>query len=326
MMRQFSSAALSVACFGRALLCKSHEAVVAADLAAIETLYYWWHTSDFCGLAAAPIALRRPLMEKSCECASVEGGDGCTQPTHWSFHCSPQVMQPVGPPRILVSSCLLGHNVTFRGRSAVPSRVPTNAALPSPPPRRLWPFLFMRDALQPIGLIEMVPLCPEMVFLGLPAPRPSLFLSIGDNSGGDEHAFTQREEHLPSVRMLETATKKDHTSRFAEGAAGWLRQVQTGSAGNVPPFHGFVGKRRSPSCGAGDARLYCDASPSIRGAVFRQGDGLFVSELRRRIAPSFPIATEHSLGEAAGSAGMETHSLLHFLRRVLASWHDTLIS
>lgn len=118
------------------------------------------------------------------------------------------------PPRILVSSCLLGHPVRYHGRAA-----PFEAGAA------------ILERWRAAGLI--VPICPEVAG-GLPTPRPPA--EIARAAGGD--AVWQQ-----LARVVDD-TGADVTAAFLDGARQALALAQR---------HGIriaVLKEDSPSCGS----------------------------------------------------------------------------
>eukprot|EP00796_Vickermania_ingenoplastis_P007407 gene7407-5216_t len=110
-----------------------------------------------------------------------------------------------GLPLVLVSSCLLGEPTAYHGGSArlrpgtplhflafhsAVWRGPNSAQTPSPT--------------APEPLLRTISLCPEMHLLGLPAPRPPIFLQAGPSKGGETSL---------SVQLRSTGKEDDSCSR-----------------------------------------------------------------------------------------------------------------
>ncbi|QHE93372.1 DUF523 domain-containing protein [Pandoraea fibrosis] len=146
-------------------------------------------------------------------------------------------------PRILVSSCLLGHPVRYHGR---PARCESDAAA-------------ILARWQAKGLI--LPICPEVAG-GLPTPRAPAEITgspiaIGGNAVWQKHA-----------RVMDN-TGADVTDAFLDGAQRALALAQR---------HGIciaVLKEDSPSCGS--TSIY-DGSFSARKVA---GEGVAAAWLRR---------------------------------------------
>ncbi|KAG5477723.1 hypothetical protein LSCM1_05019 [Leishmania martiniquensis] len=184
-------------------------------------------------------------------------------------------------PLVLVSACLLGYPVTYRG---------TRKKLPAV--LKPTPLLFLTEVLcKEMGLVQCLPVCPEVQWLGLSAPRVPLRLVRGaqgpDGAGrrGGGWAPAQLCSNAPSpplptgssgtlrgndkreVRYLVESAAEDHALLSYDASSGT-------HVGPSPAFHaeflsqlrqdlravdGIVLKSYSPSCGVQDARLYEEA-------------------------------------------------------------------
>lgn len=148
------------------------------------------------------------------------------------------------PLRLGVSSCLLGSEVRFDGGHKRDR--------------------FLTDVLEPF--VEWVPVCPE-VEAGMGTPRPALRLV---REGGE-------------LRMLEIASKRDHTRRmqsYAERRVRALRGLE---------LCGYVLKKDSPSCGMTRVKVY-----TPKGMPRRDGKGLYASTLMETY-PNLPVEDEGRL-------------------------------
>jgi uncharacterized protein YbgA (DUF1722 family)/uncharacterized protein YbbK (DUF523 family) len=149
-----------------------------------------------------------------------------------------------GSIRIGVSSCLLGAQVRYDGGHKRDR--------------------FLTDVLA--RYVEFVPVCPELE-AGMGVPRPPVRLV---RSGGE-------------VRMLETASDRDHTARmrgFARRRVAALRGLD---------LCGYVLKRDSPSCGMERVKVYAPGAPGRR-----EGRGLFAEALMAAF-PHLPVEEEGRL-------------------------------
>ncbi|CAJ1989146.1 Protein of unknown function (DUF523) [Leishmania donovani] len=193
--------------------------------------------------------------------------------------------RPPDLPLVLVSACLLSYPVTYRGtRTSLPASL------------RPTPLLFLTEVLfKELGLVQCVPVCPEVQWLGLPVPRVPLRLVRGsrdtdDARRGSGWAAAQHSSSatLPSlsmsasdsvaikdkreVRYLVESSAEDHilmrydapNDTFAEQLpppqlhSAFLTQLLQG----LKAVDGIILKSYSPSCGVRDARLYEEAVTS----------------------------------------------------------------
>jgi uncharacterized protein YbgA (DUF1722 family)/uncharacterized protein YbbK (DUF523 family) len=153
-----------------------------------------------------------------------------------------------GPIRIGVSSCLLGAEVRYDGGHKRDR--------------------FLTDVLA--RHVEFVPVCPELE-AGMGVPRPPVRLVRAGNE----------------VRMVETASGRDHTARmraFASRRVAALRGLD---------LCGWVLKRDSPSCGMERVKVY---EPGVPGR--REGQGLFAQALMAAL-PHLPVEEEGRLLDPA---------------------------
>lgn len=146
--------------------------------------------------------------------------------------------RPSGPIRVAVSDCLVGNPVRYDGghkRSSL-----CHAELD--------------------GLLELVPVCPE-VGIGLSVPRPPMHLvRVGGN-------VIAREIDNPS---------QDHTDA--------LTQYAHHTVARLPDVCGHILMKNSPSCGLMRVKVYPDGP----GAPERSGKGVFAAQLAR-LRPELPM-------------------------------------
>ncbi|CAG9574537.1 conserved hypothetical protein [Leishmania major strain Friedlin] len=194
--------------------------------------------------------------------------------------------RPPDLPLVLVSACLLSYPVTYRG---------THTNLPAS--LRPTPLLFLTEVLfKELGLVQCVPVCPEVQWLGLPVPRVPLRLVRGSRGTDDARqrgsgwAAAQHSSSatLPSLSMsasdsvaikgerearyLVESSAEDHVllrcdapnDTFAEQSpspqlhSAFLAQLVQ----DLKAVDGIILKSYSPSCGVRDARLYEEAVTS----------------------------------------------------------------
>jgi uncharacterized protein YbgA (DUF1722 family)/uncharacterized protein YbbK (DUF523 family) len=156
---------------------------------------------------------------------------------------------PAGSPlRLGVSSCLLGQAVRFDGGHKRDR--------------------FVTDLLG--SHVEWVPVCPELE-AGMGVPRPAMRLV---REGRD-------------VRLVETASGRDHTARMRRFSAKRLRSLR------ALELCGYVLKKDSPSCGMERVKLY-----GGKGMARREARGLFAAALRDAF-PSLPVEEEGRLSDPA---------------------------
>lgn len=145
------------------------------------------------------------------------------------------------PPRVGVSSCLLGQAVRYDGGHARDR--------------------FLTDRLS--RYVEWVPVCPE-VEVGMGVPRPALHLVAVELQAGERNV---REGGL---RLVSPRDGRDHTdamTSYARRRAAALREAG---------LSGYVFKSRSPSCGLFRLPIYSHGRVSRRDAR-----GLFSGEMLR---------------------------------------------
>jgi uncharacterized protein YbbK (DUF523 family) len=130
------------------------------------------------------------------------------------------------PLSLLVSACLLGRPVNYRGAAA---RMREGHVVP---------YLAEVARAVPTGL-RLVPFCPE---LALGSPRPPIRLV-----GARQRVLTRDGEDV-------TETLAEYAHRHVRFDTGRVRALQ--SDGEWLDVHGFIGKSKSPSCAALTARVY----------------------------------------------------------------------
>ena len=150
------------------------------------------------------------------------------------------------PIRLGVSACLLGEAVRYDGGHK----------------RDPW----LTDVLG--KRVEWVPVCPELES-GMGVPRPPMRL----------------ERQGRAVRLVEIASRRDHTARMRHLAVRRLRALRA--------LCGYVLKKDSPSCGMTRVKLY-----GTHGPARREGTGLFAAALREAW-PSLPVEEEGRLHDPA---------------------------
>lgn len=242
-------------------------------------------------------------------------------------------------PRLLVSACLLGHRVNYRGESSGWSRKPSSQCSP------LWFLLHVLGAR--LDIVECVPFCPEMQLLHLPSPRPPVRLVTHRDQHGRITQFVQdvqskkllwdcganRSLHglptpngnaAPAALPAPMLTDASPVASAEEAALGpeWLRSLD-----------GVVMKSKSPSCGVGDAKLFTDGDGGAPVSTATAADGFFTKlfkdaqSRRGPEAPHPPIITERMLrppqctstGNRAVAPGLLLGSFLSDAR-VHAEW------
>jgi uncharacterized protein YbbK (DUF523 family) len=141
------------------------------------------------------------------------------------------------PAHVLVSACLLGHPVSYRGTSA---RLPVLHGVHS--------LVAISDAAP--NLLKLVPFCPEQV---LGVPRPAVRI---------ERGTLKREVLTKDGFSVTDKLRTNWETHFAVDLHGRLMFCVPGA---VPvPLNGFVGKTKSPSCALLTARLYPNSASSVR--------------------------------------------------------------
>lgn len=161
---------------------------------------------------------------------------------------SRRVSRSEPPIRLGVSTCLLGEPVRYDGGH---KRDP-----------------FTRDVLG--RTVEWVPVCPELES-GLGVPRPPMRLV----REGD------------SVRLVEIASRRDHTRTLQRYAAARLRTLR------ALDLCGYILKKDSPSCGMARVKVYGE-----HGRPERSGEGLYARALREAF-PNLPVEDEGRLHDLA---------------------------
>ncbi len=156
-------------------------------------------------------------------------------------------MKAPQPIRIGVSSCLLGAEVRYDGGHK------RNR--------------FVGDELG--AFVEWVPFCPEME-AGLGVPRPAMRLV----------------EEPEGVRLLEIASKRDHTEALEHAARTRVESLSR------LDLSGTILKKDSPSCGMTRVKIYSEEAMPRRDGV-----GLFAKALMERF-PTLPIEDEGRLNDA----------------------------
>lgn len=136
---------------------------------------------------------------------------------------------------------------------------------------------------------RLVPVCPE-VECGLPVPRATLHLA-GDPC---------------RPRLVVTTTGKDHTRRMAAWTAVRLQQLEK------KDLCAFIFKKKSPSCGMMDVKVFGDA-----GQVVGHGRGIFADRFMVRFL-RIPVQEEDGLDDAVWREDFITQIL------VMQDWRKTL--
>lgn len=177
------------------------------------------------------------------------------------------------PPAIVFSGCLCGRKVTFRGGSSHVDGA-SNVAF-----------------LQQLGpLFRVVPYCPEMEWMGLPAPRDPIRMV------GSPSAYQVEFSNGNNAKVVED----DRWESMVQQSRVWLAQECV---------VGAVLKARSPSCGVGDGRIYLHNGKSTgshlvdpKGMKYVAADGVWVEKVVKphltglMVADGqLPLVTERSL-------------------------------
>lgn len=198
------------------------------------------------------------------------GCDGCTGAVSLRTvaHQAARSKRPV----LLLSACLLGHTVTFRGSNF---RAPRHL--------RPTPLLFLMEVVaKELDLVTVVPLCPEMQLLGLPAPRRPLRL-VGNNAapgvgarGSGAAADVEDRRYLvdsADARHVLLSYNAKHDTLNSPSPLWDDRAAVNGGDGAVMMeqllrnVDGIILKSSSPSCGVMDARLYTAPPPDAFATV-----------------------------------------------------------
>lgn len=111
--------------------------------------------------------------------------------------------------------------------------------------------------------VDFLSVCPE-VQIGLGVPRSTLRLARNGND----------------IRLLQPDTGRDWTARMNDFSETFLT--------DLPPVDGFLLKARSPSCGAGQVKVYDSAAP---GPAVASSPGLFARAVQERF-PGIPVEDE----------------------------------
>lgn len=146
-----------------------------------------------------------------------------------------------------ISSCLLGEPVRYDGQHKRD--------------------LFLIETLG--RFVEWVPVCPE-VACGLPIPRESMHLEIGDDD---------------QVRLITTRTRRDLTAQMKTWIDGALPGLATRD------LRGFVFKSKSPSSGMRGVKRFTE-----KGNPKGSGPGLFAAAFMARF-PLIPVEDEGRLND-----------------------------
>ncbi|RNF06350.1 uncharacterized protein Tco025E_07585 [Trypanosoma conorhini] len=228
---------------------------------------------------------------------------------------APRVVGGVGgvKPTLLVSACLLGQCVTYRGGSC------------ATPQHRRTPIGFIVDCLwREYRLVECLPICPEVDLLAMPSPRPPLRL-VKESRDEPRRLVTAPpavSRHVPPAPGTWRDEGNEAKRRLAQRHPRLAEELLVRRLAGID---GCVFKSRSPSCGVRDARLYF----AERGGDYEEVDGFFVGGWVRpaaaaAAAPPLPLTTERQLcfGEATSSScgawSGRKEAVLSFVADVLA--------
>lgn len=124
--------------------------------------------------------------------------------------------------------------------------------------------LFLTETLSP--WVQWARVCPE-IETGMGVPRPPIRLEEAD--GG--------------IRLVEPATRRDHTEKMRRWAEARIEEL------NRAGLDGYVLKSASPSCGLGSVKVHRDGR-----ALHARGNGVFAAELQKRW-PGLPTVEERAL-------------------------------
>lgn len=125
------------------------------------------------------------------------------------------------------------------------------------------PLLFFTEVVVgELGLVRCRPLCPEMQWLGLPAPRPPLRLVRANGDGERETPGEELRGNIVCVRSgpASLLSFNASTDRLPPSLVDLLGLP-------LEDVDGVVLKSRSPSCGVGDARLYASEPTKTEGGL-----------------------------------------------------------
>lgn len=221
---------------------------------------------------------------------------------------------------MLVSACLLGHRVTYRGEAARSARLPLHdAARHGKRDVSTHPVHWLRelsacgsakgDLAAASPLLRLVPVCPEAA-AGFGVPRPPVRL-VGAASGGS--VTLQRASDGADVTDDITAWQQRTVfdGRVRLGALGVPAAAADAVDPLLPCFHGFVGQGGSPSCGVGDAVLVAPAAADdgaggvAQRPVTRQHDGMFTAHVRSAAGSGGGAAVVVSSARALRRGGVD---------------------
>lgn len=214
----------------------------------------------------------------------------------WLAGC-PVARSGSGVPRVLVSACLLGYRVSYRGAAAAccGERRPANL---------LTQVLGAR-----LGLLECVPLCPELRVLRLGAPRRPIRLvrlppPAGLGSGGelavvDSLSGREHFRYCPSDPQLWLRVEGLAAQRRAAAGSEWGARTEDYNDKEewLPrDLDGALLKAKSPSCGLQDCQLFRQGHRASAGAPADTvyGDGFYSSALRAGV-PGVCLTSERLL-------------------------------
>lgn len=192
-------------------------------------------------------------------------------------------IKPCGDPAvIMVSACLLGKRVNYRGEAA--GGLAKRQGLAA-----------IRTAAERFPeQLKLVAVCPEAV---LGVPRPPIRLVVRSSRAANQAADL-------SATAIVTSAGEDVTKRMRTSFDSLVRLDSLDSSRALQCFdagtstwvdmHGFIGKRRSPSCALLDARTY--TTPPL----YEQSPGAFTSHVLRLASQlegrgAFPIVDERLL-------------------------------
>lgn len=128
------------------------------------------------------------------------------------------------------------------------------------------------------GFVEFIDICPELD-IGLGVPRQRLIVV----------------KEQESKRLVQPDTGKDFTEKIRQYADKMFRKLSD--------IDGFLLKSKSPSCGVGSTKIYC------QGSVVQKSDGIF-AEASKNYFSRLPIEDEGRL--------KDKDTRFHFLTRIFA--------
>ncbi|CBZ27397.1 conserved hypothetical protein [Leishmania mexicana MHOM/GT/2001/U1103] len=264
--------------------------IKAPRLSSLPLATAWWRQHGLADRLDSFRACRQPTPRQQPLQRTTDGGvslgwAGLSTGTKQSLTSSPTTAtdRPPDLPLVLVSACLLSYPITYRG---------THTSLPAL--LRPTPLLFLTEVLfKELALVQCVPVCPEVQWLGLPVPRVPLRLVRGSRGTGDarqrgngwaaaQHSSSAISPSLSmgasdsvaikderEVRYLVESSAEDHVllrydapnDTFADQSpspqlhSAFLAQLLQ----DLKAVDGIILKSYSPSCGVRDARLYEEA-------------------------------------------------------------------